>query len=366
MIGIALFPLLVPVATVTIVPVSRAISTTTTLQVVTGPANAAHEQIPGRALAAVTMSEARTIATTGVTHHQAQAAHGLVTFYNGAPSAQMVAAGTLLTGGDGVEVVTEQDALIPAVAYPTLGQVTVPAVATITGPAGNIRASDIYGPCCRLNVSAVNSAFTGGQDARTYPSVGQQDISSVGTSLQASLKTAIQATLDAQVQPDETLLLPLPCQQQVTPDHAIGAEASQVQVTVSEICQGVVYQTQAYQTVLAQVLTQAATEQLGAGYSQVGAMQATINNVTLHEHGSLDLAVKVAGTWLYQFSAIQREQLKHMIAGKSKAQATVTLLRMTGVSTVAVSITNGSTLPTESTAIEVVIIPAIWQEGALS
>ncbi|MBV9691450.1 MAG: baseplate J/gp47 family protein [Ktedonobacteraceae bacterium] len=366
LLGIALLLLLVPTATVTVVPVSRLITATTALHLVTGPASPTAHQLPGRLLDAVTMSEARTVATTGVTHQQAQAAHGLVTFYNGAPFPQMVAAGTLITASDGIQVVTEHDALIPAVAYPTLGQVTVPAVATVTGPAGNLGAADIYGPCCRLNVSAVNSAFTGGHDARIYASVGQQDISSVATSLQASLNTAIQATLDTHVQADETLLVPLPCQQQISPDHAVGSEARQVQVTVSETCQGAVYQTQVYQALLSQVLTQAATQQLGAGYSRVGAMQAAITRVTMHEHGTFDLEVKAAGTWLYQFTATQREQLKQMIAGKTKAQATALLLHVPGVSSVAVSLTSGTSLPTHSSAIQVVIIAAVWQEESLS
>ena len=44
------------------------------------------------------------------------------------------------------------------------------------GPAGNISAGEIYGPCCRLNVSAANGPFSGGQDARSYPMVTAQDV----------------------------------------------------------------------------------------------------------------------------------------------------------------------------------------------
>jgi hypothetical protein len=57
----------------------------------------------------------------------------------------------------------------------------VSAHAAITGPAGNIQAGDVYGPCCRLNVFAANGPFRGGQNARTYQIVTQQDINGVAT-----------------------------------------------------------------------------------------------------------------------------------------------------------------------------------------
>src|SRR5258708_13915119 len=112
------------------------------------------------------MSKARTAPTTGKGHQDATSAHGIVTFYNGAPSVQTVAVGTLLTGTNGVQVVTDQDAMIPAVVYPTLGQTTAPAHAVIGGPPGNIKAGQIYGPCCPLNLSPVNPPFPRPQQAR--------------------------------------------------------------------------------------------------------------------------------------------------------------------------------------------------------
>ncbi len=160
---LVVLPLLTPSATVTLVPRSTVVSVTRPLTVVTdqGQPRIAG-QLPGRALASLTMSEAQTVSTTGIVHQEAQVAHGLITFYNAAPFAQVVSAGTLIVGSDGVQVVTDADAVIPAVAYPMLGQVTISAHASVPGPAGNIAAGAIYGPCCRLNVSAVNRAFHGG------------------------------------------------------------------------------------------------------------------------------------------------------------------------------------------------------------
>src|SRR5579883_3246322 len=142
---------------------------TSTITVTTGQGQPTRPPIiPGRELAAITMSQAATAPTTGTAHQDAQAARGAITFYNAAPVEQTVNAGTLLTGADGIQIVTEQDAIIPAATPPTEGQATVSAHAVVTGPAGNIVARDVYGPCCRLNVFAVSGPFHGGENARSY------------------------------------------------------------------------------------------------------------------------------------------------------------------------------------------------------
>jgi hypothetical protein len=113
----------------------------------------------------------------------------------------------LLTGSDGVQVVTEQDAVLPAAAFPTDGQVTVLAHAVSIGPAGNISPHDIYGACCRENVFAVNPlAFTGGQLARTFRMVTAQNITGTVALLKASLAHSVQAAFAAQVEHLATLI----------------------------------------------------------------------------------------------------------------------------------------------------------------
>ena len=89
---------------------------------------------------------------------------------------------------------TDKDVTVPAVNYPTLGYKSVMAHSVTTGPGGNIVAGSIYGPCCRSYISAVNEAFTGGQNARKYRTITQQDISTVTNDL-PQLKTLIQRIL---------------------------------------------------------------------------------------------------------------------------------------------------------------------------
>jgi hypothetical protein len=165
---LSLLTVFAPSVTILLVPKTVPLTMTTTLHVLAASprtdAAPLPDQLVGHVLSAVTIRQQQTVPTTGQGHHDAQAAHGSITFYNAAPYEQTVAAGTLLTGMDGVQVVTDVDATLPAGTLATNGQRTVAAHAVLPGPAGNIRAGDIYGACCRLNVFAVNSAFTGGTD----------------------------------------------------------------------------------------------------------------------------------------------------------------------------------------------------------
>ncbi len=337
-----------PSATVTIIPISTRITMTRTVTTVSSNANAAQQQVPGRLLDTITLSQAKTVPATGTGHQQAQAAHGFITFYNALPAPQTIPAGELLTGADGVGVVTLQDAVIPAGTLATNGRVTVPAQAVNAGPQGNIAANDMYGKCCRDNVFVSNGPFRGGQDARLYQMVTQQNINSAVSSIKASLDQSVQAALSQQVQPNETLVTPVPCTSIVIPDHKAGEEASHVQVTVSETCRGEVYDTKALHDLLMQTMTQQATGQLGDGYGLVGDIQASVTKATLNSHqGTATLQVKVISTWTYQFSQAQQAQIKLALRGESKEEATTLLLHMPGVQTVSISTRNSDAIPTD-------------------
>src|SRR6266699_3737559 len=152
-----LFPLLTPTATVTIIPVERNITLTTAIQV------------HGRELPALTLIQSTTAPATGKQHQDPTRAAGTITFYNGLLSSQTVAAGTIVTGNDGVQIITDQAARIPAGNPPSYGQVTVSAHAVVAGPKGNVPAYDINTACCATSVVSKNTeSFTGGAAAREY------------------------------------------------------------------------------------------------------------------------------------------------------------------------------------------------------
>ena len=269
-----------------------------------------------------------------------------MTFYNAAPTGQTIAAGTLLTGADGMQIVTDEEADIPAVSYPTLGQTTVTAHAIVTGPAGNIQGADMYGPCCRLNVSAVNSPFTGGQNARNYQEVSQQDIETAAANLKSSLTQSIQAALQTQVHADESQLT-LPCQPTVSSDHRAGEEAAQVTVTVSETCTGIAYNGQAFHDLIMSQQEQQASSKLGAHYTLIGSIQTNVEHVTTSTQ-HITLQINSSSTWTYQFTQAQQQHLASLIAGKSKTEATTLLLHEYGVKSVSIPT---DALPTTSSNI---------------
>ncbi|GAC1357891.1 MAG: hypothetical protein NVSMB44_04460 [Ktedonobacteraceae bacterium] len=343
-----ILPLLTPSATVTIVTTAVEQTSTTTIHIVNGAADPTKQQLAGRVLSFVTMSQQKTIPTTGTAHQDAKAGHGIITFYNAATYPQTILAGTILTGTDSMQLVTDTDATIPAAIFPTFGQASIPAHVPTTGPGGNIRAGDVYGACCRLNISAVNGAFTGGQDERSYQIVTPQDINSVATSLKTGVERSVQAALQTQIQPTETLITPLPCTQKVTPDHQPGEEATHVTVTIDETCTGTVYTTQAFTSMTAQIAAQDAEKRLGTGYRTTG-LQSSITQATPKEHGSIDLQVKSVSLWAYQFNEAQQQVMRAMIAGMSKEKAQGTILHMNGVQSTSITIkNNGSQLPTDS------------------
>ena len=105
--------LLNPIATITLVPVARDLSLTTTMMAIE-PGTATGGQIPARRLPPLTLTQTKTALATGKRHQDAEAAMGTITFYNGLFTSQTIAAGTTLTGSDGVQVITDQLAVIPA------------------------------------------------------------------------------------------------------------------------------------------------------------------------------------------------------------------------------------------------------------
>jgi len=225
-----------------------------------------------------------------------------------------------LTGSDGVEIVTKQDALLPAAMPPSEGQVSVPAHAVQVGPQGNIAAGDVQGPCCRENVFVHTSAFVGGQDAQDYPVVTQQDISNLATPLVATLTQSTRMSLQGQVRPNEQAIQPLVCTPTVTPDHPTDSEAAQVSVTVSVTCHVETYDEQAVERLaLAKLSRQAAT--LGAGYALHGKLSTSVTHEATSPAGLVTLYVQAQGTWSYQISAADLHRLAERIAGKTTAQA---------------------------------------------
>jgi hypothetical protein len=309
-----------PIATVTIMPKSQTVTLFSTMQL-------------GRLLPPLTISQSQTTPATGHGHQIATAATGYLTFYNGQFQSVTITAGTILTGASGIQIVTDQDATIPAGNPPSYGYITVSAHASNAGVQGNIPAYDINQACCATSVLVKNTtAFTGGQDERTYTTVTHNDIHNISTVLKTSLTQSMQGALEGQLRPQEQLHL-LPCTPIVTSDHLPGEEATSVKVTISETCSAVIYNNQELQTKATTFLTTQAQQKNGAGYSLFGTVhvsvkQTTVSSTTPH---LVFLSFQAAGRWIYGISPTAQEHIKHLIAGKITQEAEQLLAVMPGV-----------------------------------
>jgi len=332
-----------PTVTITIYPKMEQITTTQNVQ------------LPARLLVPLTLSESKTIPTTGIGHQNATQARGSITFYNGLFTSQTIVAGTILTASDGEHILTDQTASIPAANPPGLGQTSILAHAIDTGVQGNIPAYTINQLCCATAVKAVNmTTFTGGADQRYFKVVTQHDIDGVSQPLTKTLIASILAALSAQLTTAEALIPPL-CSEHVSPDHRVGDEAVQVQVTVLETCSAGAYDKQTLQELARQGGSKKVAQTLGNGYTLLGDIQYEIHSATFQQ-GRATLSVTCSGVWLYQLSSKEQQRLVHVIAGKRKLDAILLLLSESGIQEASITGTDNAILPTDTSRIHMLIL----------
>ncbi len=366
LVAVFVAPVVTLAATVTLVPASKTLSTSLTVTALaTGTPEQARKQVAARFLVVSSPTQSQTAPTTGTGHAPAQGGEGTVTLYNAAPYSQTVVAGTLLTGADGVEIVTDAPAVIPAGNPPIEGEVTVPAHATAIGPQGNIAPLDLNGLCCMAGISVKNTtAFHDGQDAYDYPMVTQADIDQAAGSLLAALTPATQVRLQAEVHLNERLAGPVGCQPAITPDHPVGSDAPQVTVNVSVICHAQVYDHEAVVRLVTTTLMHEATTTLGTGYALQGPISTTITQAGAPPHakpGTLTLLVTGQGAWVYQVRRAEQARLTRLIVGLSRQAAVQVLQQQEAGHLAGIHIqitglwTNGNRLPADPARIHLLV-----------
>ncbi len=333
-----------PIATIVLIPKSQTISLTGTLQL-------------GRVLSPVTISQSQIAPTTGKGHQDAKQATGILTFYNGSNTPQTSNAGTVFTGNDGIQVVTDADTNIPAANPPVFGQATVPAHALHANAQGNIPAYDIN-VALSSDLTVKNlAAFTGGQDERNFQTVTKADITTAAASLKTTITHSMQAALQTQLTTDEQVQ-PFPCTPTTAADHQLGQEANEVKVTVSVTCSGVAYDTKSLETRATQLLTTQAVKKLGTGYSELGNPQVSVTQATAHNKTTM-LSFSSQGIWVYGLSTAAQEQIKHLIAGKTKQEALHILESQPGIERVSTQWDENTKLPKDIQYIHLVIFAGI-------
>jgi hypothetical protein len=257
----------------------KALTTKATIHIAQSTQLAAN-QIPGRVLPTLTLSQAETVKTTGIGHQSATQAYGTITLYNGLLISQVINAGTVFTGRDGVQIVTDQTAVIPAAIPPDEGQATIPAHATLPGRAGNIVSYDLNTAVSSSILAKNTTSFYGGRDARTYPVVSQLDIDHAVSHLRPSLTQSIQGAFTTHLESGEALIHPT-CVLKTTTDKTVGEEASQVQVARSETCQAGAYEQADLQHMVSHLVSQEAIQRYGTGYTLAGDVTVNLQDTAL-------------------------------------------------------------------------------------
>ena len=323
-----------PTALVTIVPTRLDRQATLLITAVTGTHDTAKHEVAARFVSATTPVLVASGQASGVAHVPATVAHGTLTFYNAATYPQTIAADTVLTGADGVQVVTDAAAPIPAGNPPLFGVVTVNAHAALVGARGNIAALDIDGLCCVAGVAVKNTAdFSGGQDAQAYTTVMQADIDSLARPLIDTLTQWAQSGVRLQIRPNEWMVTVPACVPAISPDHAVGSRATQVTVMVAVTCRTEVYDQHAALRLATLSFTQETSATLGPNYALVGGVTTTLVGVTVTamKRRTLILSFETKGVWVYRWTSKQLEALAKHIAGARKQDALAFLQSLAGV-----------------------------------
>ncbi len=358
----------VPSATVTITPSSKELKNTYAITAVKGTPDPAKRQVQARSLYAASSDQSKTVKASGVGHIPATVAIGTLTFYNSSSADQTVPAGTVFTDSNGVQVVNDVDAVIPAGNPPTAAQVTVSAHAVIGGEDGNIPAFDFNNdPCCATGVFVLNTAaFSGGQNAQIFTYVQQTDIDEAVSALDAPVMTNVQTALQKQIHTSEQLVSPAQCGTNVNSDHSAGDHASNVTVNTMVVCTGEVYDQQGVQLIAQEMLKTDPTEYPGNGYVPVGTIVTTVTKATADTKGVISLLVHVEGVWVYQFGDAQKQEITKLIAGKNQKEAQSLLMQQPGVDMTTIQFFggDGNTLPKNQSRISIAVLSVPGLQGA--
>lgn len=347
-------------ATITIVPATSTMSQSVPVDAVLVSPTASQAKVT--AYTASSPRQRVTHAATGVGHQPALSGHGTLAFYNLATYQIVIPAGMTFTGSDGVQVATDGAIVVSAGNPPALGSAFVQAHAVTPGVSGNIGALDVNSALSGSynGIEVKNpAAFSGGQDAQTYPVVAQADIKAAAAPLVTSLTQAAQAALQAKLGPSEQFLTQASCTPTLQSNPAAGQAGESVTVAVQVTCRRDAYDRQQVIQLATTRLTVQAAAQLGTAYALLGHVTtgSILASVVDERLGHFILAVAISGRWVYQIDRTMLQGLPKQLAGKASSAASALLLSTPGIAqaTIQLSGWNNGSLPSDITMIHVVV-----------
>src|SRR5436305_1068667 len=341
-------------ASVKITPVSHTVSNQYTLTAVLGTPDSSHTQVAAHLISQSTALKSLTVAATGKGQTDAAAARGIITVkvIHGSVSADIH-----FTSKSGVVIIAQvTGTLIEGLTT------NLEAFAQSAGPAGNIPALDISSKYTQQDdtiVDARNSApFSGGRDARKFPTVQQSDIDNATQQLQKQFSNSDTATTQSAVQrqlaASEQLLGTMQCEPDVSSDHRSGEEAKDVTVKMAMKCEGIAYKGQDITSYISNLLERDAVAQAGSAYTRTGKITTAITSVKPFQQGETTITFQVHAQGLWSFT-LSRHDIASLIAAKKLVEADALLTQRPGVKPASIETSGGlgTALPTAPENIQV-------------
>jgi len=284
-------------------------------------------------------------------------ASGFIKFYNssaGCGCPVIIPAGTPFTSASGVTVVTDTVASVASLCY-----VTVHAHALIYGAGGDIPAKNVQAAYSSTITATNPYAFSGGQGGQGNALVQQSDIDHVAKGLKAQVVQSAQASIQAQLKSNQHLFARPDCRTKVLSDHAAGDYASSFTVTARTTCTAEAYDYSAALQVVQQQIQAEASSYVSNQYVLVNGLQTSVTSATAIDAkaGTLLLAIKAVGKWVYKLGKDIKQLISQEISGKSVSIARYALAHTIGIAACDISISgrDQSMLPLDSSKITIVV-----------
>ena len=350
-------------ASITIVPMSKALQNTFAIQAVPGtPDKSKHQYQGARYLSSSTTSYSQTVNATGQGTIPGTHASGTVYVNNYNPSASLTLdAGSVYSNTySSINIHMVLDITVTVPPAPSQGGTSQRAITGHILEVGTIGNNEFNNNINgTLNYSVFNYPFTNGRDPQTYTAVQQSDINTAANALINANMPDAQQILQSQLRVGEQFIGYSSCSPNVRANHRAGDNAPSVIVSVSFTCAGEVFEDSDARSFAAQLLAQQAITQLSSSYAAIGNTVTRIvsEQVTDSQQGTVTIMVDAQGKWLYHFTETQKQSLAKLIVGKQKGEAQSILLAQTGIAQAQIQLSggNGVTLPTDANQITIVV-----------
>ncbi len=351
-------------AAVTITPSHGIVNNTYTITLVIGQPDTAQKQVDGARIITSSQTQSLQVSATGKVTTPAISSTGALLFSRvRSKKPVIIPAGTPFLDNNNVALVLNA----PIILRGRGPVVSVGAHANPAGLQGNVPALNINGIFCYPNCitgatfHVQNTAFTGGQPAKSYIFIQQSDINSAASQLERALANTTQTTIQSQIEADEQRVGSTACGlSSLSSNQQAGAKVPYVTVTVAERCQEEVYSVQAALNLAKKLLHNDVTRLVGPGYAVAGSetTQVLSQPEIIDTQGSLSLKIMARGTAFYQVTPARLQALANVIAGKSLIEAQDLLSNLPGIASATITISDNSadTLPNDASKIHVVVV----------